>query len=290
MRLLACPDCHTQFDVTEVSTSTFTCRCGRELRNEKHQPVDAKIHRCGACGASVAGAEGLCGYCGSEIVGDPGDLSLICPECYARCAEAARFCTACGVGFQPEEVRLDGYELPCPVCSALMPPQRIGDIGLNECTRCRGLWVPGEAFDTLLARAIETQREAEPEERLTRKPRATGSNPAQQAVAYRKCPECQAFMLRRNFRKSSGVIVDTCNSHGTWLDADELEQIAGFILSGTETSAVLLAEERGSERAYQKLRAERRLEHARTPGTIHTRESRAAGTLFEIFADLFDLN
>jgi hypothetical protein len=39
-------------------------------------------------------------------------------------------------------------------------------------------------------------------------------------------------MQRRNFRRSSGVIIDRCFDHGTWLDADELEQITGFILSG----------------------------------------------------------
>ena len=39
-------------------------------------------------------------------------------------------------------------------------------------------------------------------------------------------------MARRNYRKKSGVIIDTCSEHGVWLDADELEQIAGFILSG----------------------------------------------------------
>ncbi len=39
-------------------------------------------------------------------------------------------------------------------------------------------------------------------------------------------------MQRRNFRKTSGVIIDRCHEHGVWLDADELEQIAGFILSG----------------------------------------------------------
>jgi hypothetical protein len=39
-------------------------------------------------------------------------------------------------------------------------------------------------------------------------------------------------MLRENFRKTSGVVVYRCREHGTWLDADELEQVAGFILSG----------------------------------------------------------
>jgi Zn-finger nucleic acid-binding protein len=44
-------------------------------------------------------------------------------------------------------------------------------------------------------------------------------------------------MQRRNYRKKSGVIIDSCPSHGIWLDADELEQIAGFILSGNASNA-----------------------------------------------------
>jgi Zn-finger nucleic acid-binding protein len=43
-------------------------------------------------------------------------------------------------------------------------------------------------------------------------------------------------MNRSNYRKSSGVILDVCREHGTWLDADELERIAGFILEGGETA------------------------------------------------------
>jgi hypothetical protein len=48
-------------------------------------------------------------------------------------------------------------------------------------------------------------------------------------------------MHRRNFQKSSGVIIDRCSTHGTWLDSDELEQIAGYILSGQTPSATLTA-------------------------------------------------
>jgi hypothetical protein len=39
-------------------------------------------------------------------------------------------------------------------------------------------------------------------------------------------------MQRKNFGKRSGVIVDWCGAHGTWLDKDELEQIAAFIAEG----------------------------------------------------------
>ena len=213
MRLIACPDCHTQYDVTEVAEKHFPCRCGATIENRSLEAVDARIHRCGSCGAIVMAEAQGCDYCGSAIERDPGKLSLICPECYARCKEDARFCTACGVAFSPEEVRLEGHELPCPVCDALMPPHRIGGIGVNECTGCNGVWAPGGSFDLLVSRAIEARRDATPEQLLALDPRVRGANPLAQKVQYRKCPECQAFMQRRNFRKSSGVIIDACHEH-----------------------------------------------------------------------------
>jgi Zn-finger nucleic acid-binding protein len=51
-------------------------------------------------------------------------------------------------------------------------------------------------------------------------------------IRYRRCPECGEFMQRKNFAGRSGVIVDWCGDHGTWLDADELELISAFVLSG----------------------------------------------------------
>jgi Zn-finger nucleic acid-binding protein len=232
VRLVACTNCHTQYDVTDVEAKTIPCRCGEEIDNVPLQAKDAAIARCGSCGAGVRGDAETCQYCGSEIVREPGELSLICPECYARCARCSRFCTACGVGFRPEQVRIEGHELPCPACSIGMPPRQVGGVGVNECLTCHGLWAPGESFDLLVSRAIDARQHATPAELHALKPRVTGSNPAHQGVQYRNCPECDGPMARRNYRKKSGIIIDTCPEHGVWLDADELEQIAGFILGG----------------------------------------------------------
>jgi hypothetical protein len=54
-------------------------------------------------------------------------------------------------------------------------------------------------------------------------------------------------MQRRNYKRSSGVVLDICHEHGSWLDADELEQIAGFILAGGHTSAMLEAEHQAAK-------------------------------------------
>ena len=93
-------------------------------------------------------------------------------------------------------------------------------------------------------------------ERLETAPRVKGSNPVTQKVAYLKCPECDAYMRRRNFRKASGVIIDSCRKHGTWLDADELEQITGFVLSGGNPKAQQLMEDadRGAAQAVKRMR------------------------------------
>jgi hypothetical protein len=39
-------------------------------------------------------------------------------------------------------------------------------------------------------------------------------------------------MQRKNFSGHSGVVVDWCGSHGTWLDTHEMEDIAAFVLEG----------------------------------------------------------
>jgi Zn-finger nucleic acid-binding protein len=242
VRLVACASCHAQFDVSGVEAKTFPCRCGETVENRPPVARDTEIHRCGACGALADAGLDQCSYCNAAIVRDPSQSwSLICPECFARNADDGRFCTACGVTFQPYPVRVIGHELPCPVCTALMPAREVAGVGINECGSCNGLWVPGDDFDTLVRRATEARRNASTEAREAFAPRVTGANPAAQRVAYRRCPECDALMQRRNFRKASGVIVDRCQPHGTWLDADELEQIAGFILSGREPAALLTA-------------------------------------------------
>jgi len=230
VRLVACGNCHTQYDVTDVVDREITCRCGAKVENCSHEGKDTKVRRCGSCGAQTGADMESCDYCGSEIVRDIGKLSLICPECFGRNEEASRFCTSCGIAFQPHQVQQGGEELPCPSCDRLMPVRSIGGVGINECPGCNGIWVPENRFDHLIAKACEAARGDGAS--LRTEARVSGGNPAKLRVVYRNCPVCDAHMMRRNFRKKSGVIIDRCHDHGTWLDADELERIAGFITEG----------------------------------------------------------
>jgi len=235
VRLVACADCHAQFDVTEVTRAEFKCPCGATVENVAHAAVDASIHRCGSCGASIVPDADVCDYCDSSIVRDAEALSLICPECYARNPDDARYCTNCAVAFRPQPV-CDGVpelgKLPCPCCEEVMSVRAIGGVHACECLRCNGLWVPNENFNTLVERAADAWR-ADPEAGLGLLPeRDSAPRPDAFKIVYRHCPVCGGIMTRKNFGKTSGVIVDWCGRDGTWLDADELEEIADFISDG----------------------------------------------------------
>jgi Zn-finger nucleic acid-binding protein len=245
VRLVACPVCHTQYDVSQALTPEITCRCGETLENRALSAVDATIARCGSCGAQVQPDAQSCTWCDSAIVRDLDALSLICPECFARNSEHSRFCVACGVAFAPQPLPSEGCELPCPACDTRMPPSHVAGIAVNECPGCHGLWVSGDHFDALVKRAAQLRQQRAP---TAEAPRQTRGNPIARNVQYRRCPQCDQFMLRTNYKRSSGVILDECRAHGTWLDADELEQVAGFILAGGHTSPVLEAEHQSAER------------------------------------------
>jgi Zn-finger nucleic acid-binding protein/ribosomal protein L40E len=192
--------------------------------------VDSKINRCGSCGAAIGQDATKCDYCNSVVIRDKKRLSLICPECYSRNADESRYCTGCGVGFQPQALPKEAEALDCPCCQQLMQVRAIGGVAIQECPECNGLWVPGDQFDALVNKAIEAQKNR-PTSGLAQ---VKKSKPFEVdvKVQYRKCPACKGHMSRKNFGKRSGVIVDWCSKDGTWLDADELEQIAAFIMRG----------------------------------------------------------
>ena len=229
MRLVACRSCHAQYDAEQIAAVRFTCRCGATVENRPAEAHDAPVVRCGSCGAALASEVESCSFCGSTVVRRASSAGPVCPECFARTPEGSRFCTACGVAFRPEPLAVPARELPCPACSVPMAARAVGGVAIHQCGSCEGLWIPEGHLEPLVERAREARRAAAPSGPPAPAPRWRGGNPAAQRIQYRRCPECDAQMQRRNFQRVSGVIVDVCRRHGSWLDADEIEQIAGFV-------------------------------------------------------------
>ncbi len=227
--------------------SAFDCRCGQTLDATPPLATDAPVRRCSACGAIAKNDDELCDYCGAGIVQVADRGSLICPECYARNLDDARFCLGCGVAFDPQSPEPTVSELRCPCCECGMTTRCVGGLEIQECPKCFGLWAPENRFDALIDRAAATARDRDLEGESSA-PRVDGGNPLDSSVEYRRCPVCDALMIRRNFQKRSGVIVDRCHEHGSWLDAHELERIAGFVLSGRAERASAIEEKERAAR------------------------------------------
>ena len=110
-------------------------------------------------------------------------------------------------------------------------------------------------------------------------------------VVYRNCPVCKEQMARRNFGKRSGVVVDICRKHGTWLDAGELNQLLKWSVAGGEEGRCMLDEEKDRiKREALKTRAENQETNRRTAITLGYDIDSGSETIIDILAGLLGLD
>jgi Zn-finger nucleic acid-binding protein len=168
-----------------------------------------------------------------------------------------------------------------------MQPRAVAGAAVDECSACQGLWIPEGHLEQLVERARKTREATSGPRPGVPAPRMRSGNPAIQRVEYRRCPECDTQMQRRNFWRSSGIIVDVCRRHGTWLDPDELERIAGFVLAHERNTDFVTPRDptpapepgRGpADTAFARILAEHRVLERKAPG--------ASQTLFDILFGL----
>ena len=230
--LLQCDHCHRQYDAGGRTVGErVRCACGTLLRIREPRSHDALVVRCSGCGGGREDRADHCRYCKADFTAFERDLDTVCPSCCARISNRARFCHHCGTRIAPEQDVFTPTAFACPACgsSRELRNRQLAqqNVHVLECTICIGLWLGHASFQTLMER---TRRECEararqPNETLPADDRKT-------RWRYRSCPVCDDVMVRRNFGRTSGVVVDVCGNHGVWFDAEELERILHWICAG----------------------------------------------------------
>lgn len=181
-----------------------------------------KALNCPNCGASVAEDCVSCEFCHSTL------SITACPSCFGAVFKGMKFCPSCGAAVERSETESD-KKLACPRCEKDLVLADIGGTIIHECGICGGIWLVTEAFQKIcvdrdqqdriivypsLAKPIEREPDTRPKK------------------FYVPCPECGELMNQKNFAGCSGILIDSCKSHGVWLDRQELQKIINFIKDG----------------------------------------------------------
>lgn len=182
-----------------------------------------------------------CPYCGSDFTLHDQDFETICPSCFARISDHAKFCTHCGTAIAPEEIATQATDRVCPACGPgyLLHSRPLGASGFSalECGRCAGLWVGDSVFEALEAKEREKAAPAADAATLRAEIAARPQVAPSTGRFYRTCPVCGTAMTRINFSKNSGILLDRCREHGLWFDATELQAALHWIEIGGERAS-----------------------------------------------------
>ena len=231
--LIACTECHLQYDVSGLSPGDpLRCKCGELNRVAEHTPHEARTVHCSACGGRLQSGSSSCGYCGNEITLADRNLGVACPECFARLPDGAKFCLECGVPIRAERVQAMRVDAACPRCAGSMARCDFDGGHYTECTSCGGLWLEEEFFEHMIVTrdtvALGRITPGKPDD----EDGGSAASSVRNDVRYLKCPVCTQLMHRKNFGKVSGVIIDWCKGCGFWFDTEELERIVRFVQGG----------------------------------------------------------
>jgi predicted RNA-binding Zn-ribbon protein involved in translation (DUF1610 family) len=237
--LVSCPQCKRRYKAEERKVGAkFRCRCGEVLEVRQPQARDhtAAVVRCSSCGGVREENARRCGFCGADFTLHERDLNTVCPNCLALVSDRAKYCSQCGERLSGEAISAEDSKFVCPACATeeKLVSRKLGKERINvlECQYCTGLWVGVEGFRELRDRVVGNT--ATPVDALigTPKPRTLRR---QAGPRYRKCVVCRKLMARRQYAKSSGVVIDVCRDHGIWFDPEELHQVLQWIAEGGRT-------------------------------------------------------
>lgn len=236
-RIVKCHICARRYDASKKQPGyRFHCRCGEALEVQTAKSHTAEVVCCSACGGPREKGAKQCIFCHSDFTIHDRDVDTVCPNCFARVSDRAKFCCQCGSSMSAEDVAGSKTEFNCPVCGdkSKLVSRKLSENGVNvqECPFCAGLWMGHQVFtqlrDRVRGKSTQPREVFHVSAKMKRGKRPDGPR-------YRHCVDCGKMMNQQTYGRGSGVIIDICRKHGIWFDADELHEIVQWISKGGRT-------------------------------------------------------
>jgi len=245
--ILACAGCDSRYDVTGYPVGQqFRCRCGT-ITALAAPSQQAGLLACPHCGAGVSPTSKACEHCTQQL------LLKACPRCVSRVFHGHKHCPECGAELSLAASAEPREDRQCPRCDQPLGGRLVGDIVVDECIACHGLWLDHVAVQ----RIVTDRQQARAESLLGALPGTLKYEIQPAGKMYIKCPVCKVVMNRKLFAAGSGVIVDLCKDHGAFFDTGELPRIIEYVMQGGLEKAAKNQIDRDKAQAQRELHAAR---------------------------------
>ena len=160
-----------------------------------------------------------------------------CPQCTGHLNPRANACPYCGSRVEAD-LKSGSFrdlgpkpDLPCPECKAplnVLEFDTTPPVEVERCNSCLGTFFnPGEV-ELLLQHFttevlwIDYHKLRRLEKEIEYKKRG----------AHRACPVCGEQMSKLNFGSSRGIVIDSCDEHGLWIQNDKIKQLTEWWRAG----------------------------------------------------------
>jgi len=223
--------------------TTFCPGCGNDIPADR--PCRICADRVPEPAEQQAEVEQFCNICGNVYSGR-GD----CPVCSAGRAPTRKtepkMCPGCGNDVEDPlacPICADGRSISarkrkeedrgpvCPQCNEVLEMQDWDGVPALMCASCQGILFPPGGLEGCLDRLRETA-ESDLDELVERRREMLLHGSMPKDVRYKPCPVCKLSMTRRNYLGASGIIIEVCGRHGTWVDPSTFGQLTDFVTRG----------------------------------------------------------
>ncbi len=160
-----------------------------------------------------------------------------CTNCGGALGDTMTFCPYCGVRADVDLRQIhfrdlgQDASLPCPECATplgVIELQVEPPVCVERCPTCLGMFFnPGE-----LPFLLDAQTNPLVWFDGTQLQQIATDFGHQDHIRYKKCPLCPEFMNRINFGGRSAVILDSCGTHGMWVEGTELRRLTEWWRAG----------------------------------------------------------
>jgi len=154
---------------------------------------------------------------------------MICSHCDKPTSDIGKKCVHCGGEVQESVKRSHGIPLVCPLCGIKTDIILLAGIDLDYCNNCSGIWFDKGEVTKLQDAVLNKSLCGEMASELKALPALIHESDRKN---YLDCPVCCLPMSHKTYVEVSGIVLDRCASHGTWIEKEDLARILDILDSG----------------------------------------------------------